>query len=377
LTDCLETHGYHCVGVNRGSAVVPKLLEEPIDIVLLDLGLPDLSGLEVLSQIKREETRLGRTIRTIILTGHSDSHLAMEAISRGAYFFFNKPVILAKVIEQIELAISEVEKEHAKLDDVPLVGGLADDALSHLLVEKEQPTPVLAAVRFSFDRLAVIQNSPQHAGVITLRDRNGEGIFVEWAENISARLTYLLALGPSLSETCRHSASFEYFLTQDKAMVGTFFDKLFNELGHFPRCMGEAPAGSKYEGLTEDGIGSAQDQAVTQMVQTTETQALEDVEAMLAEAPDDENLKDWYAFLCYSHGNLVKAISLYTELLESGSENLDYHFYLANAHFKQGDLRSAVEHWRVVVKKGPHKTIGRKSALRIKNALAQVGATSD
>ena len=355
----------------RGSDVLERVREDKVDVVLLDISLPDMNGLEVLRRLKEEEKKLGRVIRVIILTAHQDPKLALEAMTRGAYFFFNKPIVFKNVIEQIQIAVDEIVKEREKLSNIAAEGvSEPADALDKLLASKSQPQ--LAAVRFPFDRLSVIQNAPDNPGVITLRDKDKQAIFVEWTENIARRLTYFLALNPVLSEQCRYARWFEYFLTEDSSFAGTIFDKLVNELGAFPKTMKKAPKGSKYFGKDESAVGAAADKAVTQMVQAKESKALEDVKRMLEDSPDDVNLIDWYAFLCYSHGKLDESIALYEKLLNKGSKKPEHHFYLANAKYKTGNIRQAIEHWRVVVKKAPKKKLGKKSALRIKNAVAEL-----
>ena len=375
LCEFLEEYGHKAIGVYRGREVLEKVRTENVDVVLLDISLPDVNGLEVLRQLKEEERKLGRVIRVIILTAHQDPKLALEAMTRGAYFFFNKPIVFKNVIEQIQIAVDEIVQEREKLSSLAEQGvSEPADALDQLMAAKEQPQ--LAAVRFAFNRLAVLQNAPENPGVVTLRDKDEKAIYVEWVDNIARRLTYFIALNPALSEQCRYARTFEYFLTEDKSLAGTIFDKLVNELGAFPKTMKEAPQGSKYFGKDESAVGGSSDKAVTQMVHATETKALQDVKRMLDESPDDPNLMDWYAFLCYSHGQLDESIELYEKLLERGSKKLEHHFYLANARYKKGDVKGAITHWRTVVQKAPGKKLGKKSALRIKNAVAELGGQS-
>lgn len=373
LCEFLREYGYEPVGVHRAAELMPLVRDRGVEIVLLDLNLPDGSGLDLLRRIKEEERRLGRVVRVIVLTARNDAPTAMDALRAGAFYFFTKPVIFKSVIEQIEIAVEEILKERAKLAEVHAAGVTEPaDALDQVLAAKEQPS--LAAIRFPFDRLAVLRSAPEGPGVITLRDRDERAVWVEWCDGIARRLTYFIALNPALSEQCRYAHTFEYFLTDDRKLEGTIFDKHVNELGAFPRCMRDAPEGSKYAGKTEASVGAAADGVVTQMVSGAEsTRALEDVRRMLAASPDDVNLKDWYAFLCYSHGLYDEAIAAYEQLVAAGSIKAEHHFYLANAWYKKGDPRRAVEHWRRVVSSIPEKKLGKKAALRIKKALAELG----
>jgi two-component system response regulator AtoC len=76
------------------------------DVVLLDLRLPDLDGLEVLRQIRERQLPLG----VIVLTGHGTIDTAIQAIRLGAHDYLEKPC----QIEKVELAIRKT-REHLAL----------------------------------------------------------------------------------------------------------------------------------------------------------------------------------------------------------------------------------------------------------------------
>jgi len=373
LSEFLGEYGFETILKHKVDGLLDTITSDNIDIVLLDVELPDGNGLDVLREIKASESKLGRHIRVIILTALQDPSVALRAMSFGAYYFFTKPIVFRNVIEQIEIAAQEISREREKLAEVREAGIIEpSEALDQLEAAKEQPE--LAAIRFPFNRLAVLQNAPETPGVITLRDKQGKAIFVEWIENVSVRLTYFVAISPIFSEQCRYANTFEYFLTEDPSLAGTIFDKLVNELGAFPRTMKEAPKDSKYFGKSESDIGADEDNKVTKMIQATETKALENVQMLLKDSPDDPNLLDWYAFLCYSHGRYDEAVSIYERLISDGTEKLEHHFYLGNACYKSGDTKRAITEWRFVVKGAPGMKLAKKSAMRIKEAVASLQA---
>jgi len=73
--------------------------EQPIDLMLLDLSLPDGSGLEVLDAL-REHGRLPRA--TLAMTGHTDRDLRRDCLQAGCADVLVKPVPIRDLLRQIE-----------------------------------------------------------------------------------------------------------------------------------------------------------------------------------------------------------------------------------------------------------------------------------
>jgi two-component system response regulator AtoC len=73
------------------------------DAVLLDFNLPGMNGLEALSKLKR----LAPDVRVIMITGHGNVELAVEAMKAGAYDFLTKPVSLGKLKILLERSLGE------------------------------------------------------------------------------------------------------------------------------------------------------------------------------------------------------------------------------------------------------------------------------
>jgi len=73
------------------------------DVVILDLKMPDLSGLEVLSRIKAMDP----SIEVIMLTGHGSSAAGIDGMERGAFDYVMKPVDLTALLGKIELAYNK------------------------------------------------------------------------------------------------------------------------------------------------------------------------------------------------------------------------------------------------------------------------------
>jgi DNA-binding NtrC family response regulator len=124
-----DTPGLEVSLIHDGAEALEVILSRPPDIVLLDLGLPGVSGLEILQRIKT----LFPQLPVVVLTGFSDVRTAVQAIKLGAYQFLTKPVntdelqvIVQRALEHGDL-LEEIESLRRKVGpDGPLgslVGG--------------------------------------------------------------------------------------------------------------------------------------------------------------------------------------------------------------------------------------------------------------
>jgi len=79
--------------VARGDQALDRITAGGIDVVLLDLGLPDTAGIEVLKRSRRDAP----DTEVIVVTGTHDLAVAVQALRQGAYDYLTKPVNLSKV----------------------------------------------------------------------------------------------------------------------------------------------------------------------------------------------------------------------------------------------------------------------------------------
>ena len=74
--------------------------------LLLDLRMPDMSGLEVFEWLKRSGYSLDR-LPVIFLTGHGDISTAVEAVKNGAFDFYEKPTTDQRLVERVKQALQK------------------------------------------------------------------------------------------------------------------------------------------------------------------------------------------------------------------------------------------------------------------------------
>jgi DNA-binding NtrC family response regulator len=79
--------GHEVVAANTVADGLQRLADTELDVVLLDLMLPDGSGIDVLRRIAQDEL----PTEAIVLTGYADVSTAIEAMKLGAYDYITKP----------------------------------------------------------------------------------------------------------------------------------------------------------------------------------------------------------------------------------------------------------------------------------------------
>jgi len=100
LVRLLRAGGVEAQAVGDAPTALELLGQEEFDVVLLDVKMPEMDGIEALKRIKA----LGRDVETIILTGHASMDNAVEIMKYGAYDFLLKPCPTQEVLDKISLA---------------------------------------------------------------------------------------------------------------------------------------------------------------------------------------------------------------------------------------------------------------------------------
>ncbi|PIE69945.1 MAG: response regulator [Deltaproteobacteria bacterium] len=101
LAERLSLRGYDTRTAEDGETGIRMILEHPADIIILDLMMPGLSGLETLKQLKS----IHPEIPMILLTGHGSTKEGMEGMRLGAYDYLMKPLDIHELTEKIAAAL--------------------------------------------------------------------------------------------------------------------------------------------------------------------------------------------------------------------------------------------------------------------------------
>jgi len=92
LTDILEDEGYNVLSASSGEEGLQVLARENIDLLLLDVKLPGMDGIEVLKKVRKDFPSLD----VIMISGHSTIKTAVQAVQMGAYNFLEKTALTSQ-----------------------------------------------------------------------------------------------------------------------------------------------------------------------------------------------------------------------------------------------------------------------------------------
>lgn len=103
----LGRRGYACAVAHSGEAALESLERHPAHIVVMDVMMPGMGGLEALQRIKALWPRTA----VILLSGHANMRIAVDAMRTGAFGYLMKPVDFDELIFKIEDAAAQLRLE--------------------------------------------------------------------------------------------------------------------------------------------------------------------------------------------------------------------------------------------------------------------------
>jgi two-component system, NtrC family, nitrogen regulation response regulator NtrX len=136
LAGILEDEGYRTVSAGDGVEALATCKRELPGLVLLDIWMPRMDGLETLKCLKE----LYPSLNVIMMSGHGTIETAVKSTKLGAYDFIEKPLSLEKVVVTVEnaLAMTRLKEENASLRGLVLQSHEMIGASASMLRLKEQ-----------------------------------------------------------------------------------------------------------------------------------------------------------------------------------------------------------------------------------------------
>ena len=113
LSDILKAKGYETHTAKDGVEGLALLKQHAVNLALIDLRLPDMSGIEVLGRVRADYP----SMEAVILTGNATLDSAIEATNRGAFSYLQKPYDVDQLLLHIRRAFEkqQAEEEREKL----------------------------------------------------------------------------------------------------------------------------------------------------------------------------------------------------------------------------------------------------------------------
>lgn len=103
LDDVLTREGFHVIQAANGSEALLKVQEGPYQVIVLDKIMTDLSGIEILPEVKR----LQPEAQIILITAFGDRETCMEAMGKGATAYLAKPFGMSVLVQMVKKAIEQ------------------------------------------------------------------------------------------------------------------------------------------------------------------------------------------------------------------------------------------------------------------------------
>ncbi|MFZ1517632.1 MAG: sigma-54 dependent transcriptional regulator [Ignavibacteriaceae bacterium] len=198
LKSILQQEGYSNVITESNPLNVPGILSsQRIDLILLDIYMPQMNGLQLLEQITPEYPN----IPVIIVTAVDDKEIALEAIKFGAYEFIIKPPDTDRLLLTIRRAIGYklLEKERDVLRGESLISKIDDNKFSNIITDSD-------TMRKVFNLVEIF--SPTNETILIVGETGtGKDLIAKKIHDLSPRKTKpyvavnLASISPSLFES--------------------------------------------------------------------------------------------------------------------------------------------------------------------------------
>lgn len=100
----LENQGYHCIEVQSGTAALSMLVSHRPDIMILDLGLPDMDGLQIITKVREWSS-----IPIIVVSARGREREKIEALDAGADDYITKPFGMPELLARIRVSLRHID----------------------------------------------------------------------------------------------------------------------------------------------------------------------------------------------------------------------------------------------------------------------------
>ena len=125
ITTTLETQDYRFLTASTGEAAILEAVSHNPDIVLLDMGLPDIDGVDIIKKI-----RTWSLMPIIVISARSEDTDKIDALDAGADDYLTKPFSVEELLARLRVSLRRVRYDSEKVDEAASIyqnGGLKID----------------------------------------------------------------------------------------------------------------------------------------------------------------------------------------------------------------------------------------------------------
>src|SRR4029453_10371290 len=170
LSDFLSLEGYVVRTVEDGQEALRELQRRSYNLVISDLKMPNMGGLELIEKI----TALQIPVLTVIMTGFGTVETAIEAMKKGAYDYILKPFKVEEVIHIVQRGLDRqrLQHENIRLKDALSIYKISEAIAASLSVEKVLDLVLDATIdTVDADVVSLLLEDPKQEGHFTERMR--------------------------------------------------------------------------------------------------------------------------------------------------------------------------------------------------------------
>ena len=120
LVKRMKKRGVHVSGAKSGEEALAFLSKNPVDVVVLDVKMPGMDGIETLRSIKKRHP----LVEVIMLTGHASVEVAIQGMELGAFDYLMKPIDIDELLYKIQDACQKKALQENKIRSMEKATGV-------------------------------------------------------------------------------------------------------------------------------------------------------------------------------------------------------------------------------------------------------------
>ncbi len=146
--EALESAGYSCLLASDGQAALDVLAREPVDLALLDIIMPGMSGTELFLKMQQAYP----DVPVVFVTAMTDVDLAVDSLRTGAYDYITKPMRFQELGKAVERALDRKRARHQEQDRRNGLQRLVDVKNDEVVQRQQEVTALNQSFRKYLDR---------------------------------------------------------------------------------------------------------------------------------------------------------------------------------------------------------------------------------